>query len=233
MQADALPFLVSGVSRADIGQLEGVLAAAGRPFEFVERWGLTDVEFALERHAGLIILGDSRHWATSRKYQRERGWLVAALAHRRPVLGICFGAQLMAAHLAGITSGRSLAKPPNNDHVGKIAPVEVRGAGRNDPVVAPLRRAPLATMSHEDCFQVPPGTTGLAWSTDTTLEHCEAFRLGPPEDAVYGLQFHPEPTPEMLARGWFKEVPDADTLSTVAATGNSILTEWVRLAVAR
>jgi GMP synthase (glutamine-hydrolysing) len=199
----------------------------------VERWGLAHAEFVPQRHAGLIILGDSKHWATSRKYQRERAWLALALARQRPVLGICFGAQLMAAHLAGITNGRALANPPNNDHVGKVAPVEVRGAGLKDPVVASLRRSPLTTMFHEDCFQLPPGTTGLAWSTDTALEHCEAFRIGPPEDAVYGVQFHPEPTPEMLSRGWFKEVPDAFTLRTLTATGNSILAEWVRLAVGR
>lgn len=230
--ADTPPFLVSGVSRRDVGQIEDALAGAGRTFVFVERWGPTRLEFSPEAHAGLIILGDSCYWATSRRYQRDRSWLEAALASRRPVLGVCFGAQLLAAHLAGVTSGRSLVRAPNKDHVGKLAPVELRGEGQSDPVTAPLRDSPLAVMSHEDYFQEPPGATVLAWSIDAAHGHCEAFRVGPPAAAVYGVQFHPEPSEEMLrADGWFDQVPDAETLRRVTATGRGILEAWVRLAV--
>src|SRR5262249_16969643 len=128
----------------------------------------------------------------------------------------------------------SLAQSPNNDHVGKVVRVDVRDEGQTDPVTEPLLRSPLATMSHEDCFQTPPGATGLAWSTDTAQEHCEAFRVGPPTDVVYALRSHPEPTAQMLLQdGWFKEVPDAETLCAVTTTGQEILAAWVRLADGR
>ena len=217
-----------------MGQIPDVLADTGRSLVFVERWHRTDVFFAPEMFAGLIILGDGNYWATSNKYGRDREWLATALNARRPVLGICFGAQLLAACLAGIASGRSLAKHPNNDNVGKIAEIAVRGEGLADPVIEPLRRSPWVIMSHEDYFQEPVEAIGLAWSADAPVEHCEAFRVGPPEDAVYGLQFHPEPTLEMLQNDkWFDSVPDAGRLQPVAATGHQVLGAWVRLALAR
>lgn len=228
------PFLVSGEGGRDLGQIPGVLADTGRSLVFVERWRRTDVVFAPELFAGLIILGDGNHWATSKRYERDRDWLGKALNARRPVLGICFGAQLLAAYLAGITSGRSLAKHPINDHVGKIAKVAVRGEGLADPVIEPLRWSPQAVMSHEDFFQEPAGAVGLAWSVDVASEHCEAFRVGPPEDVVYGLQFHPEPTLEMLQNDkWFDPVPNADRLQSVVITGRQVLEEWVKLATSR
>lgn len=236
----ALPFLVSGECRSDMGQLKDVLAAAGHPFDFVKRWPPPSIVFCKERFAGLIILGDSNHWATSKRYAHDRALLLAALNARRPVLGICFGAQLLAAHLAGITNGRSLARDPSQEHVGVLSSVAFRGEGMTDPVMEPLRQTPLAVMSHEDSFQAPATGDGhgLAWSVNTASEHCEAFRVGPPGVAVYGLQFHPEPTLTMLqdtrqGRRWFATIPDLAVLRRVQETGWLILEIWVRLAVER
>lgn len=229
-----LPFLVSGESRRDVGQFADVLAEAGSHILFVERWNPTDVTFSPDDHAGLVILGDSRHWATSRKYQRDRDWLAAALAAGRPVLGICFGAQLLAAHLAGITNGRSLSINPNRDHVGKLIGVEVRGMGLEDPVISHLAKGAPVPQWHEDSFQLPPGAIGLAWSKELVSAHCEAFRVGDPEDAVYGAQFHPEPTAEMLRfDGWFTRPENTDDINSAVAAGRRLLVAWATLAVAR
>lgn len=236
-ESSKLSFLVSGECRGDMGQLEDVLNSAVQPFEFVKRWPPPGVEFDRERHCGLIILGDGNYWATSKKYAHDRALLAAALEAKRGVLGICFGAQLLVAHLSGITNGRSLGKPPCGDHGGNLAQVVFRGEGLTDPVMAALREHPLATMSHEDCFQAPV-VTGLAWSADSAVEHCEAFRVGPPTDAIYGLQFHPEPTLAMLqdvrdGLRWFNPLPSTEKLSEVVVTGRRILEAWLKLAMNR
>src|SRR5205823_14422191 len=141
-----------------------------------------------------------------------------------PVLGICFGAQLLAAYLARRTDGRSLSRNPSQDHVGKLVGLAVRGKGVSDQVVEHLVDGTPVTQWHEDSFQVPPGAIGLAWSKDAKIDHCEAFRVGEPENAVYGLQFHPEPTLDMLLKGekdepWFQKIPALTELDRAVAAG--------------
>lgn len=234
MTAPALPFLVSGVSRRDAGQIEDVLADVGSEIHFVKRWEPTEVSFSPDQHAGLVILGDDQDWATSPIYLRDRDWLAAALASARPVLGICFGAQLLAAHLAGIDDGKPLSRRRNKDHVGKLVGVEVRGHGQMDPVVGHLAEGAPVSQWHEDSFQEPPGATGLAWSKGLAREHCEAFRVGEPRDAVYGVQFHPEPTEDMLAAGgWLSEQQHREDIRSAVRAGRELLAAWAMLAVAR
>ena len=230
---EALPFLVSGEAETDMGLLRSVLS----DYHFVERWTATDVEFAPDNFAGLIILGDSSNYrATYRQFDQEREWLETALKTERPVLGICFGAQLLAAHQnRGQRAGGLKGLTPK--HLGVCA-VDVRGEGASDPVMEPLRRFRFVTMSHEDSFQNPHDAVALAWSAGAEAEHCEAFRVGPPEHAVYGLQFHPEPTLEMLQETrkgmrWFDEIPNTEQLARVVDTGRKVLEAWVRLAVTR
>jgi GMP synthase-like glutamine amidotransferase len=57
---------------------------------------------------------------------------------------------------------------------------------------------------HDDTFEIPMGAIALARS-----EGCahQAFRFG---RQVYGLQFHPEVSPQMLSE-WIKAESDAQT----------------------
>src|SRR5437879_6272820 len=104
-----LPFLVSGCSELEMGQIAEILPQQMRVF--APRWARkrARIDFSPEKHVGLIILGDSKNWATSDLYQRERAWLATALKYGTPVLGICYGAQLLAAHLAGQFDGKPLS----------------------------------------------------------------------------------------------------------------------------
>ncbi|HUR54077.1 MAG TPA: hypothetical protein VMZ71_08090, partial [Gemmataceae bacterium] len=205
-----LPFLVSGEHPDDMGMLANILPDYGPPPTFEGRWS-KGVEFHHDRFRGLIILGDSSdNRATYRALEKEQRWLLKAMEAKRPVLGICFGAQMLAAFQNRGRRAGGLSGLPRL-HVG-VCPVELRDDGLTDPVLKPLRRHPFVTMSHEDCFQKPEGTEPLAWSAcEGVNEHCEAFRIGPPSEAVYGFQFHPEPTLDMLrdareGRRWFDVV---------------------------
>jgi GMP synthase-like glutamine amidotransferase len=109
-----------------------------------------------------------------------------AIARQQPVLGICLGAQLLARALGG--SVRRNAAP----EIGWF-PVQLTEAGREDPLLGQVSDPFDVFHWHNDTFDLPPGATHLASS-----EACgnQAYRA---EKLLYGFQFHPEVTPEMIA----------------------------------
>lgn len=117
-------------------------------------------------------------------YDDTLPWLAAELACVRslvdagvPVLGICFGGQLLARVL-----GARVYRLPRPE----IGWVQARTA---TPLIAP---GPWLTW-HRDAFELPAGAAGLA-ENDVSLQ---AFAFGP----HLGVQFHPEAT-EPIVRAW-------------------------------
>lgn len=115
---------------------------------------------------------------------REREFIRTVLATGRPVLGICFGAQLLAEVLGG--GVRSLEQP-------RIGWSNVDGIG-GEAYDGPW------FQWHRDQLISPPGATVLATSGDG----CEGFTLG----TALGLQFHPEMNSALL-RSWLNAAPTA------------------------
>ncbi|MBN2193062.1 MAG: hypothetical protein JW751_09620 [Polyangiaceae bacterium] len=124
--------------------------------------------------------------------ERECSWLAAekralaaALAADRAVLGVCLGAQLIAA-----VSG-SRVYPASEKEIGWFA---VRGPRHDDGVAAhvpvPAQFSPLHW--HGDTFDLPPLAQRLA---ETDVCENQAFQL---HDRVVGLQFHVELTLESV-----------------------------------
>lgn len=103
--------------------------------------------------------------------------LRARLATGRPTLGICLGAQLMAAALG------ARVYPAAAKEIGWSA-LAVSESEVANPL-APLRDVPVLHW-HGDTFDLPDGTALLA---STALCKNQAFSRGP---NVLGLQFHPE-----------------------------------------
>ncbi len=93
-----------------------------------------------------------------------------------PVLGICYGMQLMAQDLGGRVERTGASE------FGKTA-VRLRGA-----LGESLPEQQTAWMSHRDAVIAPPtGATVTAESPSTPIAAFEA-----PERGLYGVQFHPE-----------------------------------------
>lgn len=110
----------------------------------------------------------------------EKRFIREVVERGKPVLGICLGAQLIANAL-----GAKVYRNP----VKEIGWFPIRGVPQEMPVFS---FPPMATAFHwhGETFDLPPGAIRLAGS-----EACEnqAFQLG---NAVIGLQFHLETTPE-------------------------------------
>lgn len=93
-----------------------------------------------------------------------------------PTLGICLGAQLIAAALDAKVA------PTGTKEIG-FAPLTLTAAGADGPL---RRLADVPVLHwHGDGFELPIGATLLA----TTSVSNQAFAIGP---NVLGLQFHPE-----------------------------------------
>ena len=122
---------------------------------------------------------------------QERAYLQRAIALGTPVLGICLGAQIMAAALGGTV------KPTGGYQFG-LRKLYVTAAGDADPVFGKLT-IPLAPTLHGECFSIPQGATRLAEGfmlcRDGSYRKINmAFRCG----TSYGFQFEPQLTLEEL-----------------------------------
>ena len=108
-------------------------------------------------------------------------WLRELLALGRPVLGICFGHQLLAHALGG-----EVRENPNGIEVGTVR-THLTDAAPADPLFGGLATVIPVQASHRQCvITLPPGAVRLA-ASDMDLNH--AFRFG---SNAWGLQFHPE-----------------------------------------
>ena len=148
---------------------------------------------ALVLYGGATNVVDAEHEPWLRA---ELAWLRERLDGGVPVLGVCLGAQLLAAAL-GAPVTRS--DPPE---IGWL-PVSLTGEGRADPVLGVLPERFDALQWHSWTFAVPPGGRLLA----TSAACPQAFRHG----RSVGVQFHPEvdrPTLERWNAAW-QDDPDA------------------------
>jgi GMP synthase (glutamine-hydrolysing) len=95
-----------------------------------------------------------------------------------PVLGICYGMQLITRELGGRVEGADVGEFGRSDLI-------VREPGR---LLAELPAEQTCWMSHRDTvFEPPPGFTALASSTASPVAALESVERG-----IYGIQFHPE-----------------------------------------
>lgn len=108
-------------------------------------------------------------------------WLQAAVAAGTPVLGICYGHQLLAHALGG-----EVADHPGGVEIGTVT-VERHAAAEADPLLGGLpERFPAQVVHWQSVRRLPADAVLLAASAH---EAHHAFRIG---ECAWGVQFHPE-----------------------------------------
>ncbi len=117
-----------------------------------------------------------------------------------PVLGICYGMQLLAVALGGKVEGAEVGEFGRSE-------LTVREPGR---LFAGLPADQTCWMSHRDTvFAPPPGFTALASSTASPVAALESVEQG-----IYGIQFHPEvvhtPYGQTILERFLTEICEAD-----------------------
>ena len=174
-----------------LGLLDPQLRASGFRIRYVNFGRHPQLEPDIRRYDGLVVLGGPMNVDQLDRYPhlvREIVLLRDALAREIPVLGICLGAQLLAAALGA------------NVHPGAVReigwyPLELSGNAAADPLLRHFEPGQRVLQWHAYTFTEPPGAVHLA-STSSCPN--QAFRHG---SRAYGFQFHLE-ADEALVRRW-------------------------------
>jgi GMP synthase (glutamine-hydrolysing) len=186
---------------------------------------------APDASAGVVVTGSAAMVSDREAWiGRTAGWLRSAVEAAVPVLGVCFGHQLLA-HAFGGRVGPN----PRGREIGTVGVTLTEGAAA-DPLLAGFpARIDVHATHLESVLELPPGAELLASSA---LDPHQAFRL--PDRPAWGLQFHPELT-AAITRGYIeakrrdmrREGLDPDRLlAEVRETrwGGDILARFERLA---
>ncbi|CCQ15258.1 glutamine amidotransferase [Rhodococcus sp. AW25M09] len=168
-----------------------------------------------ENVSGLIVLGgpmDAWGDVAHPHVRKERELIAECLRREIPVLGVCLGAQLLAASQGCAVYRGPVAELGSGEVTAAAAGVSLLGAGAV-PVV----------QWHTDTFDLPEGAELLASSN---LYRNQAFRLG----SGLGLQFHVELTPAerpmLEAHMPAGTAPDAKFLTRAAEHGRKIIEKF-------
>lgn len=131
--------------------------------------------------AGAVITGSHAMVTEQTPWmQATAAWLRQAVNAGLPVLGICFGHQLLAAALGGEAGWNPLGREIGTAQIG------LTEAGRNDPLFGQLPPTFPAQVTHrQSALRLPPGARLLAASPG---DPHQAFAIG----SAWGVQFHPE-----------------------------------------
>jgi GMP synthase (glutamine-hydrolysing) len=132
------------------------------------------VEVARRKPKGVILSGGPASVYATGAPPLEKELLELGV----PVLGICYGMQLLARELGGRVEGAEVGEFGRSE-------LKVHQSGR---LLAGTPPEQTCWMSHRDTvFSAPPGFSALAASTASPVAAFESI-----DRAVYGIQFHPE-----------------------------------------
>jgi GMP synthase (glutamine-hydrolysing) len=206
------------------GAIAQAIADAGAPLTLLrmDRGDALPPAAALAESAGVVVMGgpmsvhDDLAWLAA-----ERDLLRRAVEAGLPVLGVCLGAQQLAAAL-----GATVFEGPAPEC--GIGEVHLTTAALDDPVFGPAPSPLPCVHWHGDTFALPDGAVRLAGND--AYEN-QAFRFG---DRAYGLQFHVEVTASLVAH-WGPHLPPGvflreSDVAHVSRAGVDILRRFVGLA---
>jgi GMP synthase (glutamine-hydrolysing) len=186
-------------AREPLGLLDPLLRQHGFRIRYVNFSRQPDLRPEVSRYHGLIVLGGPMNVDQADRFPHlttEIAAIQEALKRDIPVLGICLGAQLLAAALGADV------RPHTVREIGwyRLHPTS---AAQADPLCRHFDGSQHVFQWHAYTFDLPPGAVHLA-STPTCPN--QAFRYG---NRAYGLQFHLE-ADELLIQRWL-QVPEYRT----------------------
>jgi len=167
-------------------------------------------EVARRRPKGVILSGGPASVYADGAPPLERELLELGI----PVLGICYGMQLLALALGGRVQGAA---------VGEFGRSQL-SVGVSGRLLANTPEEQTCWMSHRDTvFDAPPGFTALASSTASPVAAFESL-----ERQIYGIQFHPEvvhtPYGQQVLQNFLTEICRCDGSWSIS----SVIEEQVR-----
>ena len=174
------------------GVLADMLEGRGVPFVVIHGYDDEILPHTPAGYSGVISMGGPMSANDDLPFlEKEKVFLAQAVERGLPVMGICLGAQLLAASVGG------KVYPGTGIEVG-WGEVSLTDEGRGDELFAAVQD-PLPVLHwHGETFDLPERSVLLA-SSDSYPN--QAFRLGA---NAYGLQFHLEITGEMVQE-WVEE----------------------------
>jgi GMP synthase (glutamine-hydrolysing) len=202
-----------------LGSFAAILEENGRTFIYRDLGEPLDIA----SHTSVIVLGGSQSANDNLPgLHAELKLIEQALASGTPLLGICLGSQLIAKAL-----GSRVYQNPSRE-IG-WEPVHFTAAAADDPVFSAFASPTTLFHWHEETFDLPRGSEWLAYS-----EKClhQAYRYG---QNVYGVQFHPEITPDIIL-DWSAPPADCGDIDPHAVdavpAARMILENWITVAEA-
>jgi len=185
-----------------LGRIADALNDRQIEWRYIDLWATPDEDLQVDQAQALVFMGgpmsvnDPLPWL-----RQEERYILRAISSGVPVLGICLGAQLLAKSLG------ARVYPMARKEIG-WHPVRLTAAGQCDPLLQGLPVEEVTFHWHGETFDLPPGAEKLA---ESDLCANQAFRLG---SNLYGLQFHPEVTPEIIG-SWYREDENCGDLREV------------------
>ena len=176
----------------DLGLIAAALDAHDIQYVYADLYGHPCPESTVNEADALIFMGGPMSANDDHPYiQREIQYIREASARGQMILGVCLGAQLIVKALGARVHANTVKE------IG-WAPVTFNQSAQTDPLFTGFHDAEMIFHWHGETFTLPPEAELLA-SSDACRH--QAFRVG---NRIYGLQFHLEVTPAMIAE-WCRE----------------------------
>jgi GMP synthase (glutamine-hydrolysing) len=174
----------------NLGTIADALEGEALAWQYVRVADGQPVPADMKGAGGLIVMGGPMAVYQTDRYpwlRDEMRLIEDAIKSNMPVLGVCLGAQIVAAAL-----GAKVERNPNGKEIG-WHPIRLSDSAKDDRLMRGLPATMTPFHWHGDIFELPTGATSLASSDKTP---CQAFRHG---EKAYGLQFHFEVTRDGVA----------------------------------
>jgi GMP synthase (glutamine-hydrolysing) len=183
------------VASEPLGELDSLLRASGLRIRFVNFARHPSAQVDVTRYSALVVLGGPMNVDEVQEYRHllhEIEVIRIALERRIPVLGICLGAQLLAAALGANVH-------PNAVREIGWYPLSLSSHAAADPLFAQFASSQFGSAAqvfqwHAYTFTEPAGSVHLASTLNCANQ---AFCYG---GFAYGLQFHLEVDSALIER---------------------------------